>query len=63
MRTKESHEINFKRNFRIYWGIISKYKLILFFLIIFFFLREIRVVLEKFLFKAVLDGGTQFNSG
>ena len=63
MRTKASRDINFKYNLGIYWDLISKYKLMIFLIVFFFFIREIRVVLEKFLFKVIIDKGTEFGAG
>ncbi len=63
MRTKTSKEIDFKYNFGVYWNLLKKYKLILGFLVFFILLREVKVVLEKFLFKIVLDRGTDFSAG
>ena len=63
MRAKTAKEIDFKYNFGIYWGLLKKYKLIMFLVVFFFFIREARVVLDKFLFKIIIDKGTLFNTG
>jgi len=56
-------KINFKYNFKVYWSFVKRYKLLLFAIIFLVFLIEIRHVIDKFLFKILIDKGTAFNSG
>ncbi|MBT4165827.1 ABC transporter ATP-binding protein [archaeon] len=63
MRTKSSKEIDFKYNFRIYWNLLKKYKLLMFLVVLFVLIKEIRVIVDKFLFKVIIDNGTDFNTG
>jgi len=63
MRAKTTKEIDFKYNFKIYWNLLKKYKLIMFLVLLFFFIREARILLERFLFKIIIDEGTNFGSG
>ncbi|MBT4136152.1 ABC transporter ATP-binding protein [archaeon] len=63
MRAKSSKEIDFKYNFGVYWGFLKKYKLILFLVVFFILIKEARSVLEKFLFKIIIDKGTLFSAG
>ena len=56
-------KINVRRNFSEYWGLLKKYKLILFFLIFVVIIIELMMVVPKFLFKIIVDDGTLFAAG
>ncbi|MFA5855995.1 MAG: ABC transporter ATP-binding protein [Candidatus Pacearchaeota archaeon] len=60
---EEKRRINFKYNLSIYWKFLSKYKLYLFLVLLFVFFQELYVVLIRYLFKIVIDKGTEFSSG
>jgi ATP-binding cassette subfamily B protein len=61
-RIKKKREINFKYNARIYWSLIKEYKLLLFFTIVTALLIEISTVVESYIFKAIVDNGTNYSN-
>ncbi len=56
-------KIDFIYNTKVYFEFLKKYKSTTFFLIIFILLLEMLYVLDKFLFKIIIDRGTQFLGG
>ncbi len=63
MKTRHGEKIDFKYNFSEYWEFLKRYKLIFSFLLLLgFFLAGIGVI-EKFLFKSIVDNGTMFSEG
>ncbi len=60
MNKKE--KIDYKYNFGLYWVFLKKYKLLAFILIIIVLLLEIFTVLERYLFKVLVDKGTNFTT-
>ena len=60
---QERDKINFKYNLSVYWGFLKKYKVIAFLILFFSLITEAKSVVDKFLFKTVIDGGTEFLSG
>ena len=63
MAKKTKRKIDFKYNFGIYFNLIKKYKFLLlgtFFLIL---IIESTNVVDKFLFKLIIDRGTEFVAG
>ncbi|MAG38284.1 metal ABC transporter permease [Candidatus Pacearchaeota archaeon] len=59
----DDRRIDLKRNMRIYWEIVSKYKWFYFFVILMVFIVEGVHIVEKYLFKIVIDRGTEFSAG
>ncbi len=57
-KTKE--KVDFKKNFKIYVNLISKYKWIFVFILFLSLVIEGSSLLEKYLFKLVIDNSTQF---
>ena len=55
--------IDFKYNFKEYLSFASKYKLQFIILIILVFLTSISFLIDKYLFKVVIDNGTDFSNG
>lgn len=55
--------IDFKYNFKEYLGFLKKYKFKVLFLFIIIILTEALFVIDKFLFKRVVDDGEKFFSG
>jgi len=55
-------DIEFKRNLSIYFSFMKKYKLLMIVAIIIIFIVESLHLVEKFLFKLIIDRGTEFNS-
>ena len=58
--TKEN--IDFKYNLKVYFSILSKYKPIFFGLTLILFLTEFTYVVDRYLFKVVIDYATQFST-
>ncbi len=59
--TKE--KIDYKHNLKEYWGIIGKYKLILLLLVVFAIMHEAKQIGDRYLFKLLIDRGTEYFSG
>jgi len=60
---KETKDINFKYNFNIYWSILKKYKPLFFGILLLTLFMSASLTLSKFLFKEVIDKGTEFAAG
>jgi ATP-binding cassette, subfamily B, heavy metal transporter len=56
----KEYKIDFKYNLKLYWEIISKYKGLIFGLLILILLIEAGTVFDRYLFKIVIDQGTAF---
>ena len=56
-------KIDYKHNFSEYWSIIKKYKLVLFLLLLFVIIHEAKQVGDRFVFKYLVDKGTEFVAG
>ncbi len=63
MEKEEKKKIEIGYNLSKYWEIVKKYKSQVIFLLIVISLAEFVKLAEKFLFKAVVDYGTDFSSG
>lgn len=59
----DKSKIDFKYNLKVYLSLASKYKKIIIFLMIFAVLLESRFVLDRFLFKLIIDKGADYMSG
>ena len=62
-KKKYMKEIDFKYNLKEYWDFLSKYKLQFFILILIVFLTSINYVADKYIFKEIIDRGTEFSNG
>lgn len=63
MANKNKYKIDFKYNLSVYCSFLKKYKFILALLVSAVLIHEIKVVVDKFLFKVVIDKGTEFAAG
>ena len=64
MANKNNKEkINFKYNLSVYWGFLKKYKQLFFSLLFVTLLVEALLVADKFLFKVIIDDGSEFLAG
>ena len=61
--SKHPKHIDFKHNLKIYWGLLKNYKFILLAVLGLTLLVEATYTLDKFLFKIVIDKGTEFVAG
>tara|TARA_Y100000034_G_scaffold109791_1_gene141395 strand:- start:35 stop:1819 length:1785 start_codon:yes stop_codon:yes gene_type:complete len=59
---KRNRKINFRYNLKEYWSIIRQYKPILFAMIFVSIIVETLFVIDKFLFKRIIDDSTQYIS-
>lgn len=55
--------IDFGYNLRVYFGLLNKYKGLFIFLLFMVLLVEATYVVDKFLFKVIVEKGTTFSSG
>jgi len=63
MASKQKYKIDFKYNFGVYWSIIKKYKLLIIGVLLILLLAEVLSLVEKFLFKIVIDRGAELSAG
>jgi len=62
-KIKGDRNINFNYNLKLYFGILSKYKKIFAFVLFVVLVMETIVVAKQFLFKIIIDKGTDFSNG
>lgn len=62
-KKKAKEKINFKYNLSVYYGFLKKYKRQMLFVFLLVLFIESRNVIDKFLFKVIIDKGTEFTSG
>jgi ATP-binding cassette, subfamily B, heavy metal transporter len=62
-KKKYMKEIDFSYNLREYWSFLSKYKIKFFLLLILVFLVSVNYIADKYIFKEVIDRGTDFSNG
>jgi ATP-binding cassette subfamily B protein len=60
MINKNKYKIDFRYNIRTYWSLLKRHKLICLSLLILALLAEALFVIDKFLFKVIVDDGTEF---
>jgi ATP-binding cassette subfamily B protein len=60
---KEKQSIDFKYNLKVYFELIYKYRWIVFLILFLSILMESRVVIDRFLFKVIIDKGTSYDTG
>lgn len=63
MSESKMEKINFKYNLKQYWSILSNYKGMIALLIVVTLLTEASYLVDKFLFKEVVDRGTEYIAG
>lgn len=56
-------KIDFKYNLKVYFSLLGKYKLLFSSILLMVLISEAGKVIEKFLFKWIIDSGTDLNSG
>ncbi|MBU1136470.1 MAG: ABC transporter ATP-binding protein/permease, partial [Nanoarchaeota archaeon] len=62
-KKKNSEKIDYKYNLSEYWSFLKKYKLLFGTILIISFLSEAGGVVDKFLFKIIIDKGNEFLAG
>ena len=60
---KNKKKISFRYNISEYWSFLKKYKLLFFATLFFTLLVESFLLIDKFLFKIIIDNGTEFVNG
>jgi len=55
--------IDFKHNFKVYWSFLKKYKFAVVVLLFIVLVLEASYAVDKFLFKILIDDGTEFMTG
>jgi ATP-binding cassette subfamily B protein len=60
---KEDDRIDFKYNLKIYFEMLSRYKVLFVFLLFLVLIVETTYVADRFLFKVIIDGGTEYTAG
>ncbi|MFC1682250.1 ABC transporter ATP-binding protein, partial [Nanoarchaeota archaeon] len=53
----------FKYNFGVYWGFLKKHKFMVFAVLFMVLLQQLKSLTDKYLFKVVIDKGTEFSVG
>ncbi|OGJ17904.1 hypothetical protein A3K73_02760 [Candidatus Pacearchaeota archaeon RBG_13_36_9] len=60
---KYRREIDFKYNLSVYWSFLRKYKFLIVVLLLTTLISSATYIIEKFLFKVIIDNGTSFSAG
>ncbi len=60
---KYRREIDFKYNLSVYWSFLRNYKLLILVLLVATLISSVTYLVEKFLFKVIIDDGTAFSAG
>jgi ATP-binding cassette subfamily B protein len=63
MKGRHGEKIDFRYNLREYWKVLGKYKGLFFLLLFVSLVAETLPVVEKFLFKRIIDDGARFIEG
>ncbi|PIN89896.1 hypothetical protein COU60_02265 [Candidatus Pacearchaeota archaeon CG10_big_fil_rev_8_21_14_0_10_34_76] len=63
VRIKKAREINFKYNLKVYWEFLRKYQFLFWTIIFVVLVSAITHLVDKFLFKVIVDRGTEFSAG
>jgi ABC-type bacteriocin/lantibiotic exporter with double-glycine peptidase domain len=63
MRTKEGEKVKVKENFKEYLSYLKKYKLLIISLLVVVFLHETKQIVDRYVFKMVIDKGPDFIAG
>ena len=63
MKTKTGEKIDFKHNFKEYLSYLKNYKFLIFLLFFVVFLNEMKAITDRYIFKIIIDNGTEFSLG
>lgn len=63
MANKNKYKIDFKYNLGVFWSFLRNYKILIVLLLVLVFLNQGKQILDKFLFKVIIDRGTEFVAG
>ena len=59
----KKYKVSYKYNLSVYWSLLKKYKRIAIFLLFIVLVMESITLVDKFLFKSIVDNGTDYLSG
>lgn len=62
MKNRKQKKIDFKYNLKTYLGFLKKYKLIVFLILFFATIFELKMIFDRYLFKVIIDKSTEFTS-
>ncbi len=62
-KEKGKPPLNFKRNIKIYWSFLKKNRMEAFWILFIILIIQLAYVVDKFLYKIIIDRGTDFFSG
>ncbi len=63
MPNNQKYKIDFKYNLKVFWSFLRNYKLLVALTILVVILSQGKSILDKYLFKVLIDNGTNFVSG
>jgi len=63
MKTRSGQKIDFKHNLKEYWSILERHKWKFFLILFITAIVEILLVIDRFLFKIIIDNGEKFLAG
>ncbi len=63
VKIKRAKEIHFKENFKMYWSFLKKYKILFFTIIFLVLINSATHLIDRLLFKKIVDDGSLFLSG
>jgi len=63
MAGNNKRKVDVKYNLKIFWGFMKKYKLLMTGILFTIIVGSFKQVVDKYLFKVVIDNGTSFSSG
>ncbi|MGV8151119.1 MAG: ABC transporter ATP-binding protein [Candidatus Woesearchaeota archaeon] len=61
--SEKPRRIDFNYNWRIYLGFLKKYRIIFFILLVIILIVEATYVADRYIFKLLVDNGTEFSAG
>jgi ABC-type multidrug transport system fused ATPase/permease subunit len=59
----KKYKVSYKYNLEVYWSLLKKYKGLAIFLLFIVLVMESITLVDKFLFKSIIDNGTEYLSG
>jgi len=60
---KQKQQIDFKYNTKVFWSFLKKYKFVTIILLLTVLIHEFIIVVDRYLFKVIIDKGTEFTVG
>lgn len=63
MKTKRRGKVDFKYNFTEYLSYLKKYQFLIFLLFVVVFMNSAKQIVDRYIFKVIIDKGTEFTTG